>query len=141
MYARKSRLDGRTQTGDEIPNWSQTPRQARDVNAKVLRAESLRFANTDILELGCGTGINTVWFAQTARSVVAMDVSAGMLTKAKERVRQDNVWFVQHDIRDPWPVNNNAFDILIATLVWSISKNWSFSLECVIQGSIDYGAA
>lgn len=89
----------------------------RDLNAEVLRAELLNIAHGNVLEIGCGTGINTVWLAETARTVVALDFSAGMLTKARERVREEHVRFVLHDIREPWPVANESFDLVIATLV------------------------
>jgi ubiquinone/menaquinone biosynthesis C-methylase UbiE len=89
----------------------------RDLNAEVLRAEKLEATNADVLELGCGTGINTVWLAASARSVVALDFSPGMLAKACERVSAQHVRFVQHDIREPWPVEDAAFDLVVATLV------------------------
>lgn len=89
----------------------------RDLNAEVLRAELSDITPKDVLEIGCGTGLNTVWIAESARSVVAMDFSAGMLAKAKERARKDNVQFVQHDIRKPWPLPNASFDLVLSTLV------------------------
>jgi len=89
----------------------------RDLNAEVLRAELSDIEQKDVLEIGCGTGLNTVWIAESARSVVATDFSAGMLAKAKERVRKDNVRFVQQDIREPWPVPNASCDLVISTLV------------------------
>ena len=38
------------------------------------------------MELGCGTGKNTVWLAGRARALVALDFSDGMLTRARERL-------------------------------------------------------
>lgn len=89
----------------------------RDLNAEVLRAEPLDVAQADVVEIGCGTGINTVWLAETARSIVALDFSEGMLAKARERVQSKHVQFILHDIREPWPVTHEAFDLVIATLV------------------------
>lgn len=42
-----------------------------------------------ILEVGCGTGKNTVWFAQRpgARSVYSVDLSEKMLDKARDRLQ------------------------------------------------------
>lgn len=102
-------------------NWSAVydadANATRDLNVEVLRAESLVIAQADVLEIGCGTGLNTVWFAESARSVVAMDFSSGMLAKARERVRDERVRFVQHDIREPWPVADESIDLVVATLV------------------------
>lgn len=39
----------------------------RDLNAEVLRAEPFVIAQADILEIGCGTGLNTVCLAERAR--------------------------------------------------------------------------
>lgn len=89
----------------------------RDLNAEVLRGELEAFTGKDVLEIGCGTGLNTVWIAESARSVVAVDFSSGMLAKARERVRSDCVRFVQHDIRNAWPVTAASFDVVITTLV------------------------
>ncbi len=95
----------------------------RDLNAEVLRAEPLDIAQKDVLEIGCGTGLNTVWIAESARSVVAVDFSSGMLAKARERVRKEHVRFVQHDIRVLWPVADASFYLVIATLVLEHIEN------------------
>lgn len=89
----------------------------RDLNAEVLRAEALALKNKDVLEFGCGTGLNTVWIAEAALSVVAMDFSEGMLHKARGRVVSAHVRFVQHDVREPWPVATGSIDVVIGTLV------------------------
>ena len=40
----------------------------RDLDAEVLRRSSLAIDGRDVLELGCGTGKNTGWLAERARS-------------------------------------------------------------------------
>jgi malonyl-CoA O-methyltransferase len=74
-------------------------------------------AGADVLELGCGTGKNTIWLAGLARSVVAIDLSAGMLERARERVSASHVRFAQQDIRSPWPVPAGTVDAVIGNLV------------------------
>jgi ubiquinone/menaquinone biosynthesis C-methylase UbiE len=74
----------------------------RDLDAVMLR-ELLNARGRDVVEVGCGTGKNTVWPAEHARSVVALDFSAGMLAKARERVTAANVRFVQQDVCELHP--------------------------------------
>src|SRR5215813_11136219 len=49
----------------------------RDLAATVLRQYPLPMRNRDVLETGCGTGLNTTYLAQQSRSVLAVDGSAG----------------------------------------------------------------
>lgn len=90
----------------------------RDLDARVLR-ESTRLALTGrrVLEFGCGTGKNTKYLAQHARELIAMDFSAGMLAVARERVPQSHVRFVQHDVREHWPIDDSSIDLVVGNLV------------------------
>jgi SAM-dependent methyltransferase len=92
------------------------PNQTRDVAAAALRSADLHRAG-DVLELGCGTGTNTAWLAPTARRVVAVDVSDGMLRRARARAAAPNVAFLRHDIREPFPFADRRFDLAIIMLV------------------------
>jgi ubiquinone/menaquinone biosynthesis C-methylase UbiE len=89
----------------------------RDLDAVVVRRAPLRFEGCDVLELGSGTGKNTVWFAARAKSVIAMDFSLGMIARAHERVGAMPVRFVQHDVCDPWPVESHSVDLVAANLI------------------------
>lgn len=90
----------------------------RDLDARVLRQSTrLALSGRRVLEIGCGTGKNTEYLAQHARDLVAMDFSTGMLALAKQRVPHPHVRFVQHDVREPWPIDNNSIDVVIGNLV------------------------
>ena len=89
----------------------------RDLNALVLRRSALPLVGADVLEIGCGTGKNAEWLASQARSITAMDFSLGMLTHARARVVGDHVTFVQHDVRQPWPVASASVDVVVGNLV------------------------
>lgn len=89
----------------------------RDLDAAVVRAAPLLLHGRDALEIGCGTGKNTAWLAEHARTVVALDFSAGMLEIAKHRVRAAGVRFVQHDVRERWPLDDAGVDVVIGNLV------------------------
>ena len=103
---------------DEWSRAYDTDRNAtRDLDAHALRAQELQLDGADVLEVGCGTGKNTVWLAARARSVLALDFSAGMLAKARERVSSDRVAFVRHDLHQRWPAGDGAFDVVVIDLV------------------------
>lgn len=78
---------------------------------------ALAIEGADVLEVGCGTGKNTEWLVEHARSVLALDFSTGMLDKARARVRSEGVRFVQHDVREPWPAAPSSVDVVVTNLV------------------------
>jgi SAM-dependent methyltransferase len=88
----------------------------RDLNAKVLRQQPFDLATKTVLEIGCGTGFNTLWLADRAQFVVGVDISEGMLRKARHRLGEQNVRLLQADITKPWPLEQ-AFDLIVANLV------------------------
>ena len=55
-----------------------------------------------VIEIGCGTGKNTVWIASKAHHLIALDFSEEMMKVAKGKVKDDHVEFVQADITKPW---------------------------------------
>jgi len=71
----------------------------RDLDQQVTRETLAGQHFNAILELGCGTGKNTVFLAEIGTQVHALDFSAGMIAKAKEKVKAENVrfdiWFSQ----------------------------------------------
>ena len=89
----------------------------RDLDAVVVRNAPLPVAGADVLELGCGTGKNTVWLAAQARSVLALDFSEGMLARARENIKAPNVRFAQHDVRIAWPTVAQSVDVVMGNLV------------------------
>src|SRR5215216_6258456 len=72
---------------DAYNEWSETydidRNLTRDLDQQVMREvlTDLRFHS--ILEIGCGTGKNTVFLAQIGAHVHALDFSQGMIEKAK----------------------------------------------------------
>jgi len=88
----------------------------RDLNAEVLRKQAFIEEGDFVIELGCGTGLNTEWLAAQAGSIVATDVSEKMLDRARERL-DDSVTLCQLDVTEPWPFEASRFDAAAATLV------------------------
>lgn len=76
-----------------------------------------------LLELGCGTGKNTVWFAERATKLVALDFSLGMLEQARKKVSAKHVSFQQADLKQDWQVDDQAFDMASCNLVLEHIEN------------------
>jgi ubiquinone/menaquinone biosynthesis C-methylase UbiE len=94
--------------------------RTRDLAAQALRQADLNFAGRNVIEVGCGTGRNTEWLARSAAGatdIVALDFSEKMLTRARDRVRDPRVRFIQHDIRASWPLADASADVVIVMLV------------------------
>lgn len=89
----------------------------RDLDQKITR-EALASQHFDsILELGCGTGKNTALLAQIGTKIHALDFSQGMIEKAKEKVKAENVRFSMADLTQRWPCDDAAYDLIIGNLV------------------------
>lgn len=70
-----------------------------------------------ILELGCGTGKNTVFLTQIGERVQALDFSEGMIQKAKKKVKAGHVRFEIADLTKRWPCEDSAYDLITCNLV------------------------
>jgi ubiquinone/menaquinone biosynthesis C-methylase UbiE len=95
----------------------------RDLAATVLKNAGLSIAGRHVIEVGCGTGRNTAWLAQQANTVVACDFSDQMLARARNRVSLPHVQFIQHDIRNPWPLPGSSADLVVAMLILEHVEN------------------
>ena len=88
----------------------------RDLNMQVLRQQAFDFSGKLVLEIGCGTGLNTIWLAQQAQAVVGADITEGMLQQAQQRLVDFPAHFLQTDLTKPWPFGQ-SFDWIVANLV------------------------
>lgn len=75
------------------------------------------------LEIGCGTGKNTVWLASKAQQVTAVDLTAEMVEKAKLKVQSPNVNFVIADILEAWNFAPHPYDLATFSLVLEHIEN------------------
>lgn len=100
--------------------WSKTydavENKTRDLEAKTLRESVSAVKFSDVLEIGCGTGKNTEWLLTKAEHLVSADFSAEMLSKAREKIKAENVEFRQFDLREDWNFDENSFDLIICSL-------------------------
>lgn len=91
--------------------------KTRDLEARSLRETLAPLSFTHCLEIGCGTGKNTVWLLEKATTVTAIDLSEEMLAKAKEKISAAHVQFVQADITQPWTFAAKQYDLVGFSLV------------------------
>ena len=61
----------------------------RDLDRQVMKQMLPWFKDLKIIEIGCGTGKNTVLLTETAQSIHALDFSEKMLAKAKQKISRD----------------------------------------------------
>jgi ubiquinone/menaquinone biosynthesis C-methylase UbiE len=91
--------------------------KTRDLEARSLRETLAPLSFEHCLEIGCGTGKNTVWLLEKAATVTAVDLSEEMLAKAKEKITSPIVTFVQANITQPWNFTAKQFDLIGFSLV------------------------
>lgn len=101
--------------------WSDTydgqPNPLRDLDLLVLQQLITDLADKVVVEAGCGTGKNSQWLAQNCQQLIGLDFSEGMLALARQKVKRPNAQFIHHDIRQPWPVEKEAADLVLINLV------------------------
>lgn len=98
--------------------------KTRDLEAIALRQNLKGQKFSNCLEIGCGTGKNTEWLVSIADTILAVDLSEEMLSKAKQKVNSENVKIVQADINEEWSfVDNKNYDLVIFSLVLEHIEN------------------
>jgi SAM-dependent methyltransferase len=90
-----------------------------------------------LLEIGCGTGFYTRWFAARGLSVVAMDLSPNMIEQAKLRC-PSSVFFAVGNCEEPAAVLDRAmaedgFDFIVGVNTFSYYPNKRKALACYRQ--------
>ena len=90
--------------------------KTRDLDAIATREMLSRFPFKKVLELGCGTGKNTQYLLEKATVITGIDFSEKMLQKASEKIQDKRVTFIKSDIKNPWPVSTNFFDLITCSL-------------------------
>jgi ubiquinone/menaquinone biosynthesis C-methylase UbiE len=91
------------------------PERRREIEDESERLKSFVSGRT-VLELACGTGYWTEIMADTARSIVALDIWMEMLAEARKKKYKSRVDFVRADMLHP-PVKADSFD-MVAVGFW-----------------------
>jgi 2-polyprenyl-3-methyl-5-hydroxy-6-metoxy-1,4-benzoquinol methylase len=70
-----------------------------------------------VADIGCGTGRHALVMAEAGATVVGVDFSVGMLSKARAKPGAATVHFVRHDVAMGLPFVSKAFDRVTCCLV------------------------
>jgi 2-polyprenyl-3-methyl-5-hydroxy-6-metoxy-1,4-benzoquinol methylase len=97
--------------------------KTRDLKAVALRAILSTISFDSCLEMGCGTGKNTVWLEQKASHVKAVDLSKEMMDVARTKVQTNKVNFELADINQDWNFANGQYDLAVFSLVLEHIEN------------------
>ncbi len=120
-------------TRDAYNQWSVTydevENETRDLEKKVLQKTLSTFDFGLVIEIGCGTGKNTVWIAQKAKWLIAVDFSEKMLEIAKGKITSPKVTFTQADITTPWNFSPAPAELVTCSLILEHISNIDFVFE------------
>jgi len=87
--------------------------------AKQLVSELGEGKSRKLLDLGCGNGMDTLYFAEQGYNVTAVDVSESGIKMLQERLDEaslPNIFAVLHDISQPLAYPSSSFDVVYAHL-------------------------
>jgi ubiquinone/menaquinone biosynthesis C-methylase UbiE len=110
----------------------------RDLDQAVTQNILGDFHFRSIVELGCGTGKNTGWLASIGERVLALDLSTGMLARAKEKHASPKIQFAVANLIDLWPCKDHSVDLVACNLVLEhvqdLSQIFAQSSHVLIDG-------
>ena len=123
--------------------WSETydldENLTRDLDQKVTKESLANFHFDSILELGCGTGKNTVFLAQIGARIQALDFSEGMIEKARKKVKAENVKFSVADLTKKWPCEDTSYDLIVCNLILEHIEELTFIFSEVARVLVQDG--
>ena len=97
--------------------------KTRDLEALALRDLLSTISFQTCLEIGCGTGKNTVWLEQYASQIKAVDLTKEMMDLAKTKIKTNKVSFEQADITKDWHFAVGQYDLAVFSLVLEHIEN------------------
>lgn len=110
-------MDTRSAYNSWASQYDTNENKTRDLEAVCMRNTLQGIKFSSVLEIGCGTGKNTTWFADRADRVTAVDLSDEMLAAARKKIDRPHVEFVQADITGPWSFASGTYDLITFSLV------------------------
>ena len=109
-------------------NFSQRPEMfGGEPSTPALKAAQLfkREGKTNLLELGGGQGRDTLFFAREGLQVATLDYSqegiAAISAKAEGAALRDRITPLRHDVREPLPFDNAAFDCCYSHMLFCMA--------------------
>lgn len=108
------------QSAETYDEWCSTPLGSfvDELEKQIMKEVAQPKQGEKVLDLGCGTGIYSLWLSEQGVNVTGIDISSEMLKKAKSKAEDKNqiIEFIKGDIHSlPFPVN--TFDLIISNIV------------------------
>lgn len=103
--------------------------KTRDLDGVITPKVLSNYSFKNVLEIGCGTGKNTLWLAEQAKEVWAMDFSKEMLAKLKAKLGDYPLNLYEADIQKPWPIETKQVDLAMTNLVLEHLQDLNFIFE------------
>lgn len=103
--------------------------KTRDLEGDALRETLEQIQFDACLEIGCGTGKNTIWLEQRAKSILAIDLTKEMVEQAKTKIQTNKVSFLIADITEDWSFATKQFDLATFSLVLEHIENVEMIFE------------
>lgn len=116
--------------------------KTRDLEALALKENLSNLTFNNCLEIGCGTGKNTVWLATQAQHITAVDLTPAMIEKAKSKLASHHIEFVVADINKDWTFVNQTYQLATFSLVLEHIENLAPIFKklstCIQEGGYVY---
>jgi len=100
--------------------------KTRDLDAFATKTVLDKYEFSNVIELGCGTGKNTIYLLKKAEAIIGLDFSQEMLNLAKEKVKDERVEFRKTDLNKNWHVKDNFADLITCSLTLEHIENLNF---------------
>ncbi|MFC4690928.1 class I SAM-dependent DNA methyltransferase [Dokdonia genika] len=100
--------------------------KTRDLDTKSTIETLNKFEFSSVIELGCGTGKNTIFLLKKADEIIGLDFAQEMLNKAKNKIKDERVEFRKADLTAEWNIENNYADLITCSLVLEHIENLNF---------------
>jgi len=81
---------------------------------RFIKEKGLITNKTELLNIGCGKGRNSIWLASKGFNVTGVDFAPEAIKEARKRAKKiTNIKFKNLDISKKWPYKNESFGIII----------------------------
>lgn len=108
------------------PTYDKVQNNTRDLETFVAKETFKKFQFNDIVVIGCGTGKNTSWLVDSAKSIIGLDISNKMLDEARKKIKSEKVRFIQSDLTQPWQIEDRYADLVSCSLTLEHIHDLSF---------------
>jgi len=111
----------------------------RDLDQMVTRTSLADLQCGTIVEIGCGTGKNTGYLSEIGERILALDFSAAMVARARQKLRLNNTIFAIADITERWPCQYQSTDLVVCNLVLEHIKDLPFIFSEAYRSLVNGG--